>query len=94
MKRKSISGGLRKKGYLKKDKKKFPQVSIITVVLNNKKFLQQSINSVLNQSYKNYEHIIVDGKSTDGTLNILKKNNSNIDYWISENDKCLYDAMN
>ena len=60
MKRKSISGGLRKKGYLKKDKKKFPLVSIITVVLNNKKFLQQSINSVLNQSYKNYEHIIID----------------------------------
>ena len=50
MKRKSISGGLRKKDYLKKDKKNFPLVSIITVVLNNKKFLQQSINSVLNQS--------------------------------------------
>ena len=94
MKRKSISGGLRKKGYLKKDKKNFPLVSIITVVLNNKKFLQQSINSVLNQSYKNYEHIIIDGKSTDGTLNILKKNNSKIDYWISEKDRGIYDAMN
>ena len=73
MKRKSISGGLRKKGYLKKDKKNFPLVSIITVVLNNKKFLRQSINSISNQSYKNYEHIIIDGKSTDGTLNIIKK---------------------
>jgi len=73
MKRKSISGGLRKKDYLKKDKKNFPLVSIITVVLNNKKFLQQSINSVLNQSYKNYEHIIIDGQSTDGTLDIIKK---------------------
>ena len=82
MKRRSISGGFWKKGYLKKDKKNFPLVSIITVVLNNKKFLQQSINSVLNQSYKNYEHIIIDGKSTDGTLNILKKNNSKINCWI------------
>ena len=70
---KFFSGGLREKGILKKDKKNLPLVSIITVVLNNKKFLQQSINSVLNQSYKNYELIIIDGKSTDGTLEILKK---------------------
>ena len=94
MKQKKISGGLRKKGILKKDKKNLPLISIITVVLNGKKFLQQSINSVLNQSYKNYEHIIIDGKSTDGTLSILKKNNSKIDCWISEKDKGLYDAMN
>ena len=65
-----------------------------TVVLNNKKFLQQTINSVLNQSYKNYELIIIDGKSTDGTLDILKKKNSKIDYWISEKDKGIYNAMN
>lgn len=94
MKPKKISGGLRKKGYLKKGKKNLPLVSIITVVLNNKKFLQQSINSVLNQNYKNYELIIIDGKSNDGTLDILKKNDSKIDYWISEKDKGIYDAMN
>ena len=75
MHKNSFSGGLRKRGILKKDKKNLPLVSIITVVLNNKKFLEQSINSVLNQSYKNYEHIIIDGKSTDGTAEILKKNN-------------------
>ena len=69
-------------------------VSIITVVLNNKKFLEQSINSVLNQSYENYELIIIDGQSTDGTLNIIKKNNSKIDYWISEKDNFFYDAVN
>ncbi len=94
MKQKKISGGLRKRGILKKDKNNLPLISIITVVLNNKKFLQQSINSVLNQSYKNYELIIIDGKSTDGTLDILKKKNSKIDYWISEKDKGIYDAMN
>ena len=91
---KFVSGGLRKRGVLKKDKKKLPLVSIIMVVLNNKKFLQQSINSVLNQSYKNYELIIIDGKSTDGTLEILKKNNSKIDFWISAKDRGIYDAMN
>ena len=91
---KFFSGGLRKRGILKKDRKNLPLVSIITVVLNNKKFLQQSINSVLNQSYKNYELIIIDGKSTDGTVEILKKNNSKIDFWISEKDKGIYDAMN
>ena len=56
--------------------------------------MQKSINSVLSQTYKNYELIIVDGKSSDGTLKILKKNNSKIDFWISEKDKGIYDAMN
>ena len=91
---KFLSGGLRKKGILKKDKKNLPLISIITVALNSKKFLQQSINSVLNQSYKNYEFIIIDGQSTDGTLDIIKKNNSKIDYWISEKDNFFYDAVN
>ena len=91
---KFFSGGLRKKGILKKDKKNLPLISIITVALNSKKFLQQSINSVLNQSYKNYELIIVDGQSTDGTLDIIKKNKSKIDYWISERDNGFSDAVN
>ena len=91
---KKIIGGSKKKRLLKKDKKNLPLITIITVVLNNKKFLQKTINSVLNQSYKNYELIVIDGKSTDGTVNILKKNNSKIDFWISEKDKGIYDAMN
>ena len=94
MNKNSFSGGLRKRGTLKKDKKNLPLVSIITVVLNNKKFLEQSINSVQNQTYKNHEHIIIDGKSTDGTVKILRKNNSKIDYWISQKDRGIYDAMN
>ena len=94
MKQKKISGGLRKKGCLKKNKKNLPLISVITVVLNGKKFLQQSINSVLNQSYKNYELIIIDGQSTDGTLDIIKKNKSKIDYWISEKDNGFSDAVN
>ena len=91
---KFFSGGLRKKGILKKDKKNLPLISVITVALNSKKFLQQSINSVLNQSYKNYELIIIDGQSADGTLDIIKKNKSKIDYWISEKDNGFSEAVN
>ena len=91
---KRIIGGSKKKHLLKKDKKNQPLITIITVVLNNKKFLQKTIDSVLNQSYKNNEFIVIDGKSTDGTGNILQKNNSKIDFWISEKDKGIYDAMN
>lgn len=74
--------------------KKEPLISIITVVYNGEKYLQQTINSVCNQTYKNIEYIIVDGNSSDGTLDIIKQNESNITKWISEPDKGLYDAMN
>lgn len=71
-----------------------PLISIITVVFNGSKTLDQTIQSVINQSYKNIEYIIIDGGSTDGTINIIKKYEENISYWSSEADKGLYDAMN
>ncbi|HDZ07416.1 hypothetical protein LCGC14_0119120 [marine sediment metagenome] len=71
-----------------------PLVSIITVVYNGEKYLDQTIQSVLNQTYKNIEYIIVDGFSTDRTLDIIRSHESVLDYWISEPDKGLYDAMN
>ena len=71
-----------------------PLISIITVVFNGSKTLEQTIQSVLNQTYKNIEYIIIDGGSTDGTLDIIKKYENNINYWSSEPDKGLYDAMN
>lgn len=70
------------------------KISIITVVLNDEKGIKKTINSINNQSYKNIEYIVVDGKSTDGTISILKKNKSKIDRLIIEKDKGLYDAMN
>ena len=71
-----------------------PKISVITVVKNNKKDIERNINSVLNQTYKNYEHIIIDGKSDDGTLDIIKKYQNKISYWVSQKDDGLYDAMN
>lgn len=71
-----------------------PLISIITVVYNGEKYLEQTINSVINQTYKNIEYLIIDGGSTDGTIDIIKKYENHISYWISEPDKGLYDAMN
>jgi len=70
------------------------KISIITVTKNSEKFLEKNILSVFNQSYKNYEHIIIDGKSTDKTLKIIKKHKKKINYFESSKDKSLYDAMN
>ena len=83
-------GGIRK---LKKYKKE-PLFSIITVVLNNEKYLEQTIKSVLSQKIKNIDYIVVDGGSTDGSLEIIKKYKNKISYWISEKDNGLYDAFN
>ncbi len=87
-------GGLRTKGYFKKSYENKPLISIITVVFNGEKYLEQTIQSVINQSYDNVEYIIVDGGSTDGTVDIIKKYEEQIDYWVSEEDKGIYDAMN
>ncbi|GAB6182725.1 glycosyltransferase family 2 protein [Thermodesulfovibrio hydrogeniphilus] len=87
-------GGLRTKGYFKKSYKDKPLISVITVVLNGEKYLEETIQSVLNQTYDNVEYIIIDGGSTDGTLDIIKKYEDYIDYWVSEKDKGIYDAMN
>lgn len=75
-------------------KENLPLISIITVVFNGEEFLEQTIQSVLNQDYKNIEYIIIDGGSTDGTVEIIKKYEHQIGYWISEPDKGIYDAMN
>ncbi|MGZ0015671.1 glycosyltransferase family 2 protein [Yeosuana sp. AK3] len=74
--------------------KRAPLVSIITVVFNGEKYIQQTIDSVYNQTYKNIEYIIIDGVSTDSTINIIKNNQDKISRWISEPDKGIYDAMN
>jgi hypothetical protein len=70
------------------------KVSVITVALNSEKTIEQTINSVVHQTYDNIEYIVVDGKSTDGTLEILDRYREDIDILISEKDEGLYDAMN
>ncbi len=71
-----------------------PLVSIITVVYNAEEYLEETIQSVIGQTFKNIEYIIIDGGSTDGTFDIIKKYEHAIDYYISEKDEGIYDAMN
>ncbi len=71
-----------------------PLITIITVVFNGEKYLEETIQSIINQTYPNIEYIIIDGGSTDGTIDIIKKYENYIDYWVSENDNGIYDAMN
>lgn len=87
-------GGLRTQGYFKKSFSDKPLISVITVVFNGDKYLKQTIQSVLGQSYDNVEYIIIDGGSTDGTLDIIKKYEEAIDYWVSEPDSGIADAWN
>jgi glycosyltransferase involved in cell wall biosynthesis len=71
----------------------YPKISIVTPVFNQKEFIEDCIRSILNQNYPNLEYIIVDGGSTDGTTEIIKKYETKIHYWISEPDNGLYDAL-
>ena len=71
-----------------------PLVSIVTVVYNAADCLKETIESVLRQTYPNLEYILVDGGSTDQTLSIIQDYEDFIDYWVSEPDRGLYDAMN
>ena len=79
---------------ISKRKKSNPIISIVTVCLNSEKNLEETILSILNQTYKKIEYIIIDGGSTDNTLNIIKKYENKIDYWISKKDEGIYNAMN
>jgi glycosyltransferase len=69
-------------------------LTIITAVFNNQQFVADAINSVLNQTFQDFEYIIVDGASTDGTLEVLNIYRGRIDKLISEPDKGIYDALN
>ena len=99
-------GGLRTQGYFKAggmipsplgedtSAATKPLITVVTVVFNGEKFLEETILSVINQTYDNVEYIFIDGGSTDGTLDIIKKYEHAIDYWVSEKDKGIYHAMN
>ena len=90
----NFEGGLRTQNIIKKNLPNRPLITIITAVLNNEKYLEESILSLHKQKYDNYEHIVVDGGSKDKTLEVIKKYENRIDYWCSEKDRGIYDAFN
>lgn len=71
-----------------------PTVSIITITYNAERFLERTIQSIVAQQATDFEYIVIDGASTDGTLDIIRHYESRIISWISEPDRGLYDAMN
>jgi glycosyltransferase involved in cell wall biosynthesis len=71
-----------------------PRISVITVVFNGEKFIERTFSSIASQTYRNIEYIVIDGASTDRTLELINEYQSIIHKWISEPDKGLYDAMN
>jgi glycosyltransferase involved in cell wall biosynthesis len=87
-------GGRESKGIFKKSHENMPLISVITIVYNGGKTLEETILSVVNQTYQNIEYIIIDGNSTDNTLEIIKNYEEKIDYWISASDTGIYNAMN
>lgn len=70
------------------------KISIITINYNDKIGLSKTINSVLNQSWQKFEFIVIDGGSNDGGLEVIEQFKDKIDYWVSEPDKGVYNAMN
>lgn len=70
------------------------KISIITINYNNKLGLERTIKSVIQQSWQDFEYLIIDGGSSDGSVDIIKDYNSRINYWISEKDNGIYNAMN
>lgn len=70
------------------------KISVITISYNCKDAIEKTIRSVLGQNYDNTEYVIIDGNSTDGTTDVIEKYRDQIDYYVSEKDRGIYDAMN
>ncbi|MFT4802966.1 MAG: glycosyltransferase involved in cell wall biosynthesis [Psychroserpens sp.] len=76
------------------DEKEYPRITVVTPNYNQGSYIEETIRSVLNQKYPNLEYIIVDGGSTDNSLEIIKKYESQLYSWVSEKDSGMYDAIN
>jgi len=72
----------------------WPRITIVTAVRNGARYIEDTIRSVISQGYPNLEYIVIDGVSTDGTLDIIRKYEKDITWWVSQPDKGVYDALN
>jgi glycosyltransferase involved in cell wall biosynthesis len=89
-----MTGGLRTRTIDKQPSEQYPLVTVVTIVFNGASLLENTIDSVLRQTYSFLEYIIIDGGSTDATLDVILKYENYIDFWISKPDRGIADAMN
>ena len=89
-----VEGGRRTRGQLRSGTPEKPLISVVTVVFNGAKHIEETIRAVSSQTYPNFEQIVIDGGSADGTLDVLRRWDDTIGYWMSEPDRGIYDAMN
>ncbi len=87
-------GGMRSRAERKTGSAGQPLISVVTVVFNGAKHIEETIRAVAAQTYVNVEHIVIDGGSTDGTVDVLRRYDDALGYWMSEPDSGVYDAMN
>jgi hypothetical protein len=93
-KARKVEGGKRTRALMVENTGTKPLISVITVVRNGEKHLEQAIRSVIHQPYPSIEYIVIDGASSDGTMDIIRRYDEHIDYWLSEPDQGIYEAMN
>ena len=89
-----VEGGLRTQGFTRPSTPAEPLLTVVTVVYNGALHIEKAVQSVLSQDYLNIEYIIIDGCSSDGTIDIIQRYENIIDYWMSAPDRGIYDAMN
>src|SRR5580658_10502272 len=87
-------GGKRLQGVLPEGKPNQPLVSVITAIFNGQPYVAGCLDSVIAQDYPNIEHIVMDGESNDGTVEVLRSYDDRIAFWRSERDRGIYDAWN
>ncbi len=90
----TLQGGTRLDGQSPLKQAGLPVVSVITVVYNSLSLIEKTITSIIEQTYPNIEFIVIDGGSSDGTVELIRLYEKKISYWISEPDRGIYDAMN
>lgn len=90
----TLTGGRRQRGISPWSKPDSPRITVITTTFNAITDLPETLRNVRGQTYSNVEFIVIDGGSNDGTLDLLRKIDDQIDFWISEPDKGIYDAFN
>jgi glycosyltransferase involved in cell wall biosynthesis len=90
----SVASGIQLASTLTEASTRWPRITLVTPVYNGARFIEATIRSIVYQGYPNLEYIVVDGGSTDGTVEIIKKYENHISWWISRPDKGVYDALN